>query len=95
MEEIFSKLDDISAKIINLEQDRKKLAQFLKELKGIDFKKDSRILEDRLSVKVETEKLKNARFIGVDGGLSKRTYHSLDMTLTRAVGAIFDYKNEE
>ena len=94
MEEIFSKLDEISAKIIKLEQERKRLAQFLKELKGLDFKKDSRILEDRLSVKVETGKLKNARFIGVDGGLSKRTYHSLDMILTRAVGAIFDYKND-
>lgn len=93
MEEIFSKLDEISRKIRNLEDDRKRLASFLKELKGIDFEKDSRILENRMVVEVGKKEIKKARFVGVDGGLSKRTYHSLDMILSRAVGAIFDYKD--
>jgi hypothetical protein len=93
MEELFSKLDEISEKIRNLEDNRKKLAQFLKELKELDFEKDSRILEDRLSVPVREKNLRQARFIGVDGGLAKRPYHSLDLILTRAVGAIFDYQD--
>ncbi len=92
MEEIFSKLDEISEKIKNLEDNRKKLANFLKEIKEVNFEKDSRIMEDKLSVKVKEIDLEKARFIGVDGGLSKRNYHSLDMILTRAVGAVFDYK---
>lgn len=93
MEELFSKLDEISDKIRNLEDNRKKLAQFLMELKGVDFEKDSRIMEDRLSVPVKKKELKKARFAGVDGGLAKRPYHSLDLILTRAVGAVFDYQD--
>jgi len=95
MEEIFSKLDEISKQIRDLENDRKKLAEFLKKLKELNLERDSRVVEDRLSVKVSKDRLVNVRFIGVDGGLAKRSYHSLDLILTRAVGAIFDYKKDK
>ena len=93
MEEIFSKLDDISSKIRSIENDRKRVAEFLKNLKEFDLDKDSKIIENNLSKKVVDEQLKKARFIGVDGGLAKRSYHSLDLIMTRAVGAVFDYRN--
>ncbi len=94
MEEIFSQLDRISGRIKSLEDDRKRLADFLRALKGLDMKKDSRILEDRMAVRVKGSRPERAKFIGVDGGLSKRTYHSLDMVLSRAVGAVFDYRKD-
>ena len=93
MEEIFSKLDTISSKIRNIENDRKRIAEFLKNLKELNLDKDSRIIESNLSKKVRVDELKKTRFIGVDGGLAKRSYHSLDLIMTRAVGAVFDYRN--
>lgn len=92
MEEIFSKLDEISQQIKNLEEERKRLAEFLREIKEFELEKDSRAVEDKLSVKVGKVELDNLRFIGVDGGLAKRSYHSLDLILVRAVGVIFDYR---
>ncbi|HDI02908.1 MAG TPA: DNA double-strand break repair nuclease NurA, partial [Candidatus Aenigmarchaeota archaeon] len=92
MEEIFSKLDEISQQIKNLEEERKRLAEFLREIKEFELEKDSRAVEDKLSVKVGKVELDNLRFVGVDGGLAKRSYHSLDLILVRAVGVIFDYR---
>jgi len=92
MEEIFSKLDEISERIRNVEEERKKLAEFLRELKEFEIEKDSKAVEGKLAIKVKPVELDNVRFIGVDGGLAKRSYHSLDLILTRAVGVIFDYR---
>lgn len=91
MEEIFSRLDEISLTIKNLESDRRKLALFLRDLKSIELDRGSKAVEDRLSVRVEDNGLEEARFIGVDGGLARRSYHSLDLVMVRAVGAVFDY----
>lgn len=90
MEEILSELDSIAEQIEGLENKRKKLGNFLNEIKEVEIK-DDEILEDRLSIPVEPGDLEGKKIGGVDGGLVKRAYHAVDLVLTKAVAAIFDY----
>ncbi len=91
MHEILGQLAGIADKIRSIEGSREKLGNFLREIKdNVDMTGDD-VLEPKLIYKVTPDPLTKARVIGIDGGLSQHAYHGVDMVLTRAVAAIFDY----
>jgi len=53
----------------------------------------SEVVETTLTVKVNPSNLSGMKVIGIDGGLSQHEYHGMDMILTRAVAAIFNYSD--
>lgn len=91
IERILSELVDVAENVRALEEQRHKLGLFLREIKGAQIAKDVDILEDRMAIPVAPDPLKKLRVAGVDGGLVKHSYHALDLILTRAVAAVFDY----
>lgn len=93
MEKILSELDDIADRISNLRGKREKLADFLGELKGVEIR-DDEILENRISISVNSSDLEDMDMVGVDGGLVKRPYHAIDLVLTKAVAASFHYDGD-
>ncbi|QQG39909.1 MAG: DNA double-strand break repair nuclease NurA [Candidatus Aenigmatarchaeota archaeon] len=91
MERILSELSDAAERVKTLEDKRHRLGLFLREIKGAAISKDAEILEDRMAIPVAADPLKRLRVAGVDGGLVKHAYHAIDLILTRAVAAVFDY----
>lgn len=93
MERILSELDSIAEKIDSLEGQRERLGSFLREIKDVEIK-DDEIMESRLSLPVERSDLKDRKVAGVDGGLVKQPYHAVDLVLTKAVAAVFEYDGD-
>ena len=91
MERILSELQNAADGVKILEDKRHRLGLFLRDIKGAQIEQDAEILEDRMVVPVEPDPLKRLRVAGVDGGLVKKAYHAVDLILTRAVAAVFDY----
>ncbi|MDI6819827.1 MAG: DNA double-strand break repair nuclease NurA [Candidatus Hodarchaeaceae archaeon] len=92
-------LAEIVGKIREQEVKRRRVAELIKVLKDgvalarINESKLGGIVERRFSVRVEPDGLVNATTIGVDGGVLARPLHGLDLILTRAVAAIFNYRS--
>ena len=93
MERILSELQNAADGVKILEDKRHRLGLFLRDIKGAQIEQDAEILEDRMVVPVEPDPLKRLRVAGVDGGLVKKAYHAVDLILTRAVAAVFDYED--
>jgi hypothetical protein len=79
MREFFESISIIAEKIKNIEKERQNLANFLKEC--------------NLTKKIKKNSLENLRIVAVDGGLVKRSFHGLDIILTKACGVLYEYKN--
>ncbi|MFP4045535.1 MAG: DNA double-strand break repair nuclease NurA [Candidatus Aenigmatarchaeota archaeon] len=93
MEKILSELEEIADKIESLEDKREKLGRFLNDIKATDLK-ERNIPENHLSLPVKPSDLKNRKIGAVDGGLVKKEYHAVDLVLTKAAAAIFEYHGE-
>lgn len=93
LERILSELVEVADRLRTLEDKRHKLGTFLREIKGAQIQRDAEILENRMAIHVVPDALKRLRVAGVDGGLVKHSYHAIDLILTRAVAAVFDYEN--
>ncbi|MBI4017869.1 MAG: DNA double-strand break repair nuclease NurA [Candidatus Aenigmarchaeota archaeon] len=91
MERILAELTGIAEGVRTLEEKRQKLGSFLREIKNVRISKDSDILETQMAIQVTPDPLKRLRAAGVDGGLVRHAYHAVDLILTRAVAAVFDY----
>ncbi len=86
-----SKLEAIAEKIKRIENNRERLAAFLKEIKyNVDISGGD-VVEKRLCYPVKSceEKFK---VCATDGGVSQNSYHGLDIILVRAVSVIAEYK---
>jgi len=91
MHELLDQLSNVADRIKDLEGSREKLGE---HLKGIKNTIDISGIEKKLTKKVEPTDLNGLKVIGIDGGLSQHEYHGMDMILTRAVAAIFNYSDK-
>lgn len=92
MEYILSQLDKVAEEVKGLEEKRRMLGQFLREITGVEIR-SKEVLEKKISFPVKRSDLKDAKIIGVDGGLVRQAYHAVDLILTRSVGVAFIFKN--
>ena len=92
MQEILSELDSIAERVEGLENKREKLGKFLQDVKGAEIEGDE-ILEKKISIPVEEADMNGERIAGVDGGLLKKAYHAVDLVLTKAVVAVFEFED--
>ncbi|MEM5814459.1 MAG: DNA double-strand break repair nuclease NurA [Candidatus Aenigmatarchaeota archaeon] len=92
MHEIPDQIGGIAEKVKAVEENREKLGCFLCEAAD-SVELDGDVLEKRAIVPVKQDGLEKARIAAIDGGLSRHEYHGMDIILTRAVAAVFDYKN--
>lgn len=91
-------LAEIVGKIREQEVKRRRVAESIKGLKNgvaltrINESELGGIVERRLSARVRPDDLADVTMVGVDGGVLTRPLHGLDLILTRAVAAIFNYR---
>jgi hypothetical protein len=85
MEHLIPKIREIAKNISSIEEKRRKLANFLKNVKS----------DVKLVCPVERKSLGDSRISGVDGGIVKRSLHGFDFILARAVSVTFEYKNSK
>lgn len=76
------KIREIAERISKIEGKRKKLAEFLKNVKT----------DLQLSKKVEKFDINDMKISAVDGGIVKRSLHGFDFILARGVGVCFHYR---
>jgi hypothetical protein len=82
MERLAARIREIAGKISGMEDRRKKLAEFLTEVGPVlEFVKTP-----------GPGGLADIRIAGIDGGLSRRSFHGFDCVLTRAAAACFSYR---
>ena len=81
----------IAGRIKGVEENREKLGKFLRDAADTVELEDT--LERKMMTAVRQDGLENAKIAAIDGGLSRHEYHGMDIILTRAVAAIFNYKN--
>lgn len=89
------KLTDLCAKrITEMEAQKKKIGDFLKEVNSSSvFTLGTEIFEEKIIIPVKKIELDNLKIAGIDGGLVKRSLHGIDIMLLRAVGVLFGYKD--
>ncbi len=96
MKELIELTDGFAKKIVEIENQRKKIGQFLREVNAsVNFDTDSEIFEKKLIHSIGKINLENLKVAGVDGGIVKQNLHGIDLILLRAVGVLFDYKNNK
>jgi len=94
MKEFIELTEEFSKRIEEIENQRKKLGDFLREVSSsTNLALDREIFEEKIILPMESANLGNLKIAGVDGGLVKHTLHGLDIMLLRAVGVLFYYKD--
>jgi hypothetical protein len=93
-------LSKLVEEIEHIEVTRKRFGEVLQDVKKkIDLGKfpavASNILDSQLTTKVEPTTLAGLRIVGVDGGLVRKRFRSMDLVLTRGIAVIFHFGPEE
>ena len=88
-----SSVGRISDRIVAMEDRRKKASSAVKSIGGLRFKVGN-LTDDRIINTVEKSGM-NFSVGGVDGGMVARSFHGVDLVVIRAVGVIFDYRNNK
>ncbi len=93
----FIEITDVLAKLIGeMENQRKKVGNFLRESDSFtNLTKTDDILEEKIIFPIDTSNLHNLTVGGVDGGLVKKSFHGIDLMLLRAVAVIFSYNDNK
>ncbi|MBR9689645.1 MAG: DNA double-strand break repair nuclease NurA [Candidatus Altiarchaeota archaeon] len=86
-----STVNRIAARISTLEDYRKKTSSALRSISGVPFRIGN-LTDDKILNSVKSGTL-NVAVGGVDGGLLTKSFHGIDLVITRAVGVLFNYKN--
>ncbi|MHA2070588.1 MAG: DNA double-strand break repair nuclease NurA, partial [Candidatus Thorarchaeota archaeon] len=86
--------------IERVEETRKRFGSVLSQIKGeLDLGKYPALaadaVETQFSKKIEPTDLSGLRIAGVDGGLIRRRFRSIDLILTRGVAVVFQFGPEE
>lgn len=85
-------IDAVVERIREREERRKEAVERIRgELPGTLFT-DGDLVEDDFLHGVEAAELGGTTVAGVDGGLVRRELHGLDLVMTRAVAAVFEYR---
>ncbi len=90
MQEILSELNGIAGKVEALENKRRKLSRFLRDVKDAEIQGE-KIPEKKISIPVEESDMKKKTVCGIDGGLLKKAYHAVDLVLTKSVAVVFEF----
>ena len=94
MKELIELTEEFSKRIMEIENQRKKLGNFLREVNSSTALPLGReVFEGKLIQAVEKANLEDMKIAGVDGGLVKHSLHGIDLMLLRAAGVLFYYKN--
>jgi hypothetical protein len=86
--------------IERVEDTRKRFGSVLSQIKGeLDLGRYPALtadaVETKFSKKIESTELSGLRIAGVDGGLIRRRFRSIDLILTRGVAVVFQFGPEE
>lgn len=82
MERLIPKIRDIAERIKHTEGQRKRLADFLRE-----------VGESRsLIIRTGPAEMDGIKVVGIDGGIAKKSLHGFDCVLVRSVAACFHYR---
>jgi hypothetical protein len=97
---LHNELEIIVRKLKELERDKEIFSMLLRGgLEQVDLsvfpKLMPDIFEEKLVKKVESTNLTGLRIAGVDGGVVSRSYHAIDIILTKAVAVIFDFSQDK
>jgi hypothetical protein len=95
MKELIELTEEFAKVISNLENQRKKTGEFLKDLNSSTLTLGDEIFENKLIIPVKQSTLENLAIAGVDGGLVKQSLHGIDIMLIRSIAALFIYKNSK
>ena len=96
--ELENTLAEIVERIREQDARRCRIATIVKKLKNsinmanLVEQEPKAIVEDKLVFDVEPDALSNVVVAGVDGGMLSEALHGLDLILTRAVAAVFHYR---
>jgi len=93
-------LSKLVEEIEHIEVTRKKFGEVLRTVKKrIDLDKfpaiASNIIDSKFTTKIEASTLPGLRIVGVDGGLVRKRFRSMDLVLTRGIAVIFHFGPEE
>ena len=93
-------LSQLVDEIERVETTRKNFGEVLKQLKDtIDLGRFPAIandaIEDNLVTKIKPTKLSGLRIAGIDGGLIRKRFRTMDLLLTRGIAVIFQFGPEE
>jgi len=75
VKEFFKLTEEFAKKIIEIENLRKRVGNFLRELSKASLSLDREILEEKIIIPVERRDLENLKIAGVDGGIVKHSLH--------------------
>ncbi|MBD3228534.1 MAG: hypothetical protein GF329_10135 [Candidatus Lokiarchaeota archaeon] len=98
--EFFTILDRIAERILKIEEERDRFNKIIEQAKE---KIDLALLPDnlkqniwgnRLTEKLKESSLRGLKVAGIDGGLISKSFHGIDIAITRAVAAIFEYRKD-
>lgn len=96
MKELIELTEEFSKRIIEIENQRKRLGDFLREVNSSTVLPLGReVFEEKIILPMGKSNLENLKVAGVDGGLVKHSLHGIDIMLLRAVGVLFYYKNNK
>jgi hypothetical protein len=86
MKEFIELAEEFAERIIEIENQRKKIGEFLREIN---------LLSEKIIFPVEQTNLENLKIGGIDGGLVKKSFQGIDLMLLRAIAVIFSYSQNK
>jgi hypothetical protein len=96
MKELIELTEQFAKRILDIENQRKKIGEFLRDLNSkVEIQLGTDTFENKIFIPVLNNNLENKRIAGVDGGLVKHSLHGMDIMLLRAIGVIFNFKNNK
>lgn len=93
MTDLKAAVEKVSKRIEALESKRQRLSSAIRGIGNQEFRIGS-LTRDQLINDVEVKEM-GGRFAGVDGGLLTRSFHGIDLIVTRSVGVAFDYQKTD
>lgn len=95
MNEFIELTEEFAKKIGEMENERKKIAEFLKEVNNSTSLTSigHEVMEGKLIYPIKKINVEKFTVAGIDGGLLKQSLHGIDIMLLRAVGVFFVYQN--
>ncbi|MEM5836638.1 MAG: DNA double-strand break repair nuclease NurA [Candidatus Aenigmatarchaeota archaeon] len=89
MNNFFTLAENFIKQIEEMERQRKKISEILRELNG---KIELSFPEKFLFKRVEEDPLEKLKVAGVDGGLAKESLHGIDLIFIKAIGVVFEFE---
>ena len=83
----------ISKILEGMERRRLKLSSAIRKINHTEFRIGN-LTNDLIVNEIKPKKV-SGRFAGIDGGLLMKSFHGIDLIVTRAVSAIFDYEESQ